>query len=156
MGRVAVTVLGLGTAAIGSAACGSAGTADATASTRAATALITLEATLSGSAEARHGDPDGKGTASISLNATKGKACWVLSVENIAKPLSAHIHVGAKGKDGPVIIPLGAKYVKQGCVIAPKKSIRAVANNPGGYYVNVHTRKHLNGAVRGQLRKGAS
>ena len=30
---------------------------------------------------------------------------------------------------------------------------RAVANNPAAYYVNVHTQKFLNGAVRGQLRK---
>jgi hypothetical protein len=58
-----------------------------------------------------------------------------------------------RGEDGPVVIPLGDRYSKQGCVTAPQKSIRAVANNPAAYYVNVHTRKFLDGAVRGQLHR---
>jgi hypothetical protein len=39
-------------------------------------------------------------------------------------------------------------------VRSPKKVVRAVAKNPGAYYVNVHTKEFGNGAIRGQLHAG--
>jgi hypothetical protein len=39
-----------------------------------------------------------------------------------------------------------------GCVQVPKKTLVAVGTNPRAYYVNVHTKKYRNGAIRGQLR----
>jgi CHRD domain-containing protein len=152
----AVTALALGAAATIPAACGSAGTPAATPSgPTAAVTPVTVSAKLRGSAEVPKGAPRGTGTASVSLDAGKDKACWSLSVAGVDKLLSAHVHEGAPGENGPVVIPLGAKYMERGCVIAPKATIRAVANNPAAYYVNVHTRTFLDGAVRGQLRKGA-
>ena len=52
------------------------------------------------------------------------------------------------------MIPLGARFAAKGCVQAPKKVVRAVAKNPGAYYVNVHTHNYGNGAIRGQLHAG--
>jgi CHRD domain-containing protein len=147
-------MLGLGAAVLVAAGYGFGNARNAQASPAAtpsaSAAVVTVSAKLRGSSEPTGGDPDGTGTAQISLNVAKGKACWSLQVQNIGKPLSAHIH---KAKNGFVIIPLGSKYSKRGCVVAPKKSIRAVASNPSAYYVNVHTNKFLNGAVRGQLHR---
>ena len=42
-----------------------------------------------------------------------------------------------------------------GMSLPPEVKINAVANNPGGFYVNVHNAKHLGGAMRGQLKLDA-
>jgi CHRD domain len=111
-----------------------------------------VTATLTGRAEIPKGSPTGSGSVMVNLNTKTGKTCWVFHVRGLDKLLSAHIHRGKPGKTGPVVIPLGATFVKTGCVQASKKSVRAVAKDPAGFYVNVHTKKYLNGAIRGQLR----
>ena len=64
----------------------------------------------------------------------------------------AHIHQGAKGQNGPVIIPLtksGDTYsVPAG---AKLNDAQIKAFKEGGLYVNVHTAKNKGGEVRGQL-----
>jgi hypothetical protein len=110
-----------------------------------------VSAKLRGTAEVPKGSPTGSGTAVVKLDTKTNKACWTLSVKGIDKALSAHVHKGPPGKAGPVVIPLGARFSTKGCVLAPRKAILAVATNPGAYYVNVHTKKYLNGAIRGQL-----
>ena len=116
--------------------------------------VSTLKATLRGSNEVPRGSRTGTGTAVIKLYAKSGKACWTLSVRGLDKTLSAHVHKAAKSKNGPVVIPLGARFAKKGCVSGLKpKTINAIVKTPGAYYVNVHTRKYLNGAIRGQLHR---
>ena len=111
-------------------------------------------AKLTGKAEVGKASPTGSGTARITLNLKTGKACWKLSVRGLDKTLSAHVHKGVPGKTGPVVIPLGARFYTKGCVTVPAKSLRAVGRNPRAYYVNVHTRRYLNGAIRGRLSAG--
>jgi hypothetical protein len=77
-------------------------------------------------------------------------------VRGTDKPISAHVHVGAAGENGDVVIPLGDTFVRRGCVLTGQKVLREVAASPGDYYVNVHTEKHLQGAVRGQLVAASS
>jgi hypothetical protein len=98
----------------------------------------------------------GAGTVVVRLDPKGGKACWTISVTGAGadKLLSAHVHKGAPGKLGPVVLPLGDRYAKQGCVYAKSAVIAAVAKSPRLYYVDVHTRKYLNGALRGQLHAG--
>jgi CHRD domain len=110
-----------------------------------------VSAKLRGGAEVPKGSPAGSGTAVVNLDTKRNKACWTLSVKRIDRALSAHIHKAPPGKAGPVVIPLGARFSTKGCVIAPRKAILAVARNPGAYYVNVHTKRYLDGAIRGQL-----
>src|SRR5262245_47210130 len=85
-----------------------------------------VSATLKGAAERPKGSPTGSGTAKVTINTKTGRACWKLSVRGIGKPLSAHVHKAPVGKNGPVVIPLGARYLASGCVVVPKKSLRAV------------------------------
>jgi hypothetical protein len=64
----------------------------------------------------------------------------------------AHIHQGAKGANGPVIVPLtksGDTYsVPAG---AKLNAAQMSALKSGGLYVNVHSDKYKGGEVRGQL-----
>jgi protein-disulfide isomerase len=64
----------------------------------------------------------------------------------------AHIHQGAKGQNGPVIIPLtksGDTYTVPAGAKLNDAQIKAFKE--GGLYVNVHTAKNKGGEVRGQL-----
>jgi CHRD domain len=65
----------------------------------------------------------------------------------------AHIHRGAKGTNGPVIVPLdknGDTYT----VPAGRKLTPAQLDDlkKGNLYVNVHTARNKGGEVRGQLQ----
>ena len=114
---------------------------------------------LTGAAEVPGpGDPDGSGTAAITLNPGQEQVCFELSVSNITLPATgAHIHVGTVTQFGPVVVPLtppGASGTSSGCVTADRELIKAIMQNPENYYVNVHTLPLYGaGAVRGQLSK---
>ena len=65
---------------------------------------------------------------------------------------AAHIHQGAKGQNGPVIIPLtknGDTYIAS--TGAKFTAAQLQAFKAGNMYVNVHTSEHKGGEVRGQL-----
>jgi hypothetical protein len=65
---------------------------------------------------------------------------------------AAHIHLGAKGKNGPVIVPL-AKNGDTYSVPAGRKLTEAQvkAFKQGELYVNVHSARHKGGEVRAQI-----
>jgi hypothetical protein len=114
-----------------------------------------LFASMTGGNEApTKGDRDGRGAATF-LFPSPTKVCFALLVSNLKKPNAAHIHRGAKGVAGPIVVPLFESPTKHpsGCVSAPKKTVRAIARHPGRYYVNVHTAKFPAGAARGQLHR---
>jgi hypothetical protein len=119
-------------------------------------ATTTLTATLKGgSAETPAGDPNGSGTASITIDPATRQVCWNITVINIAPAVASHIHVGAAGVSGGVVVPLnvaGFTGHTTGCVAAPAAAdLQAILANPAGFYVNVHTADFPGGAVRGQL-----
>jgi hypothetical protein len=65
----------------------------------------------------------------------------------------AHIHRGAKGTNGPVIVPLdknGDTYtVPAGRKLTPQQLEEL---KKGNLYVNVHTNRYKGGEVRGQIQ----
>ncbi len=111
-------------------------------------------ATLTGAAEVPAGDADGSGTAAILFQAAND-VCFTLRVSNITLPAAAaHIHEGAAGVNGPIVIPLqapDANGVAEGCTTGDPAVLTRIQNNPAGFYVNVHTSDFPQGAVRGQL-----
>jgi hypothetical protein len=109
---------------------------------------------LTGAAETPPGAPDGTGRASVSLRGKKLQVCWnVHSLRGFSKPTAAHIHIGAANTAGNVVVPLstGAKFKRRGCVPASAAVISAIGSNPKGFYLNVHSARYPNGAVRAQL-----
>lgn len=119
-------------------------------------AKTTLTATLQGgAAEIPTGDPDGGGTASITIDPVTREVCWDITVTNIAAATASHIHVGAAGVAGDVVVPLdtdGFTGSTTGCLTVPAGAdLAAILATPAGFYVNVHTADFPGGAVRGQL-----
>ena len=139
-----VTAVGVGTAAAGRLAGSSAGG-------------VSLTATLLGENEVPPADPDGSGTAAVTLNSGRGLVCFEISVSNVALPaIGAHIHQGEVGVNGPIVVvltPPDESGTSSGCVEADPGLIKDIRKNPAGYYVNVHTTEFPGGAIRDQLSK---
>jgi len=116
-----------------------------------------LSTLMSGAEEAPGpGDPDGTGTASFTINPGRGEVCFELTVADIEPATAAHIHVGAVGVPGPIVVPLDppTSGSSSGCVTGVDRALAIdLIRNPEQYYVNVHNDVFPGGAVRGQLGK---
>lgn len=127
-----------------------------------AAAPTTLTATLTGGATEvpNPGDPDGSGTASIVIDPAAGTACWNLTATGIQPVTQSHIHVGAAGVPGDVVVPLdvdGFTGTSEGCTSGVAAAVlQAVLDAPAGHYVNLHTADFPPGAIRGQLAAGTA
>lgn len=117
-----------------------------------------LVASLTPGAETGGGDPSSAATGSFwaTFNRGQGEVCYELSWSNLSTNVAAaHIHVAPAGVNGPVVIPLSTTPTTSGstsgCVTPNPDLIKAIIQNPSGYYVNVHTTGVPAGAVRGQL-----
>lgn len=112
-----------------------------------------LVANLTGPAELPPGDPDGSGTATLTVDPAAGQLCYSLAVAGIAPATAAHVHKGAAGTDGPPVVPLTAPAngSSQGCAPVAGDVAADMIAHPADYYVNVHNPDYPGGAVRGQL-----
>jgi len=117
---------------------------------------VTLTATLAGgSAEDPPGDPDGGGTATITIDTGTLEVCWEITTSNIEDATASHIHEGAAGVNGGVVVGLdtdGFSGTTSGCTTgSDAAALQAIIDNPSDYYVNIHTADYAPGAIRGQL-----
>jgi hypothetical protein len=106
--------------------------------------------TLNGTSE-----PNATGSVVLRFRPSDGLVCFRLTAANVTLPAAAaHIHKGAAGTNGNVVVPLtapGANGTSDGCVTADASLINDILANLSGYYVNVHTKEHPAGAIRAQL-----
>ena len=90
----------------------------------------------------------GKGTITVLDDKTVSGSVMTTGVEGTA----AHIHLAARGQNGPVIIPLtksGDTYsVPAG---AKLNDDQYAAYKAGNLYVNVHSAANKGGEIRGQI-----
>jgi CHRD domain len=113
--------------------------------------------TLTGAAEVNaqgvpnQGDPDGIGTASLTINPGQGEVCWTISVTGVEPILAAHIHIAPPTAPGPIVVPLNP--FSGGCTSVDRDLALAIILNPDAYYVNVHNEPFPAGALRGQLSR---
>jgi hypothetical protein len=92
----------------------------------------------------------GQGSFSVASDKTITGSVTTTGMSAIA----AHIHTGAKGKNGPVTIPLARTSENVWSVPANIKLTDAQyeAWKAGELYVNVHSAAHKPGEIRAQIR----
>ncbi len=113
---------------------------------------IAYASTMMGSRELAGGDPSGSGYAAAVLNGTT--VYYYLWVKGIAAPTAAHIHSGARGQSGPVVIPFAPSFTDgaaSGSVTADAATLAQIVAHPENFYFNVHNASFPSGALRGQL-----
>lgn len=110
------------------------------------------QVTLSGRNEVPSADTPATGSATVTVNSDRSVTARV-TVSGMAAT-AAHIHQGARGANGPVIVP----FTKSGdnTFVAPSGAKMTeeqyAAYKAGNTYVNVHSAKNPAGEIRGQLR----
>lgn len=122
-------------------------------------APVTLKAALSG-AEEVPGPGVKVGIGNFAVDIAGSKGCYTLNATMGEKPTQAHIHQGARGSSGPVVVDLmpafasgESAFAAKSCVDLPGDTAARLIADPSAYYVNVHSEAHPNGAMRGQLAR---
>lgn len=121
------------------------------------TNATSLVASLTGPAEVPSVNTKMAGLARVTIDVDKRLICYDLIATGKRKPVAAHIHEGGAGENGGVVIDFGTfgqpvGRSSEGCTRSVAKNLlAAIAANPAGYYVNVHTPANPGGEVRGQL-----
>ena len=91
-------------------------------------------------------------TATVTRSGSSGLIVWKLTFGKLTgKAVAAHIHSGARGKAGAVIVALCApcKSGRTGRATVSASVLNALES--GRTYVNVHTLRNPAGEIRGQL-----
>lgn len=93
-------------------------------------------------------------TATITERRGVATIRWTLTFRRLSgAAVAAHVHRGAAGVAGPVVVPLcgPCRNGQNGRKVVDED---VVAGFPTGrFYVNVHTAKNAAGEIRGQLRR---
>jgi hypothetical protein len=110
-----------------------------------------MKVNLTGAEEVPPVNTPAKGSGSFRV-AEDGTVTGSVTTEGVSGTM-AHIHQGAKGQNGPVIVPLtknGDTYsVPEGRKLTPAQ---IDALKAGNLYVNVHSDKNKGGEIRAQLQ----
>lgn len=107
---------------------------------------------LSGSFEVPPVTTTATGTATVTVNPDRTVTATV--IVNSMAATASHIHEGAAGANGPVIVPFTKTGNNTFAAPADAKLTEAqyAAYTAGNLYVNVHSTKNPGGEVRAQLK----
>ena len=98
---------------------------------------------------------DADATGSFTGDITGTKLTWTLKFSKLTGPATAaHIHLGAMGASGNVVVALcgPCKSPMKGTATLTKALLKQLKTHK--LYVNVHTAKNPAGEIRGQLSEG--
>jgi len=118
----------------------------------AAPAAITQLVVLSGANEVPPVNTQATATGSVTVNADHSVSARIVATGMTAT--AAHIHMGAAGANGPVIVPftktLDNTFIADG---TPRFTAdQYAAFKAGNTYVNVHSDAYKSGEIRAQLK----
>ena len=112
----------------------------------------TYTAYLTGDKVPGGGDADGYARVEVSISDNFDRICWEVDEVRGLTPTAAHIHMGAEGSNGPVVLPLEAEDgAWTACAEGSEWTQNRIEGNPSMFYVQIHTAEYPNGAIRGQL-----
>ncbi len=130
----------------------------------------TFQANLSGNEEVPPVETKARGEAKFQFSKEGDKLTYTLSASNIKDVTGCGIHKGKKGENGPPVINLFTEPRKEdvsGTLLAKGKMEAYLLTGPvkgksvnsliqlietGEAYVNIQTKKHPEGEIRGQIR----
>ncbi len=114
--------------------------------------MMTQQLTLSGSNEVPPVTTTATGTAMVTIDADRS----VKAAVNVSgmTPTASHIHEGAAGANGPVIVPFAKTGDNSFAAADGAKLTEAqyASYKAGNLYVNVHSAKNPGGEIRAQIR----
>lgn len=128
-------------------------------------------ANLRGSEEVPPVNTNANGLVKFKVSGDGSKIGYKLTVNNLANFTEAHIHIGRRGENGPVIVFLFGPIdpdisVNKGVVngiITEEDLVGPLKGRPmaflinlmrtGRAYVNVHTAQNPDGEIRGQIKR---
>ena len=122
----------------------------------ASAAITKFQTQLTGAAEVPGPGADkGMGEATLSFDTDKNQVCYTLHAMGTDTPTMAHIHKGAAGAAGGVVVALTAPTtgMSEGCAPVAADALGDILAHPADYYVNIHSAAFPKGAMRGQLGK---
>lgn len=118
-------------------------------------APVKFRVPLSGADQVPAVTTKGKGTAYLSWNAATRVVTWHIVYSGLSSPATmSHFHNGAKGANGPVVIWLTKKGAAVKSPINGKVTLtpaQAQQFEAGDWYINVHSKDHPGGEIRGQV-----
>ncbi len=98
------------------------------------------------------GRASGSFTSTIIKSGTTGSMTWRLTFSRLTgRAVAAHIHIGARGRSGPVAVPLCGPCRSGARRTATLTRVVLAALEAGRAYVNVHTSRNPAGEIRGQI-----
>jgi hypothetical protein len=113
---------------------------------------VDAKVTLSGSQEVPPVTTSATGSGTITVAADQSISGSIKTTG--IKATAAHIHMGASGTNGAVIVPL-TKDGEDGWAVGPGAKLQDAhfqAFKDGNLYVNVHSAANPNGEIRGQIK----
>ena len=118
-------------------------------------ASVSFKVPLTGAEQVPAVTTTGSGTADLTWDPSTRDVTWSVAYNNLSGPVTmAHFHGGAKGKNGPVTIWLTKKDSPVTSPISGKATLtpeQAKDFAAGDWYINVHTKDHPSGEIRGQV-----
>lgn len=110
-----------------------------------------IRVSLSGAEQVPPLNVPGSGSGSFRV-AEDGTITGAVTTQDVQGTM-AHIHRGAKGTNGPVLVPLDKNGDTYSAPAGRKLTPRQIEDlKAGRLYVNVHTKRNKGGEVRGQLQ----
>jgi hypothetical protein len=114
-----------------------------------------ISVALSGAQQVPAVTSPGSGTANFTFDPATHVLTWSITYSGLSSPATmSHLHNGAAGKNGPVVLWLSTRGAAPTSPFSGsvKLTPRQVAQlKAGDWYVNLHSKDHPAGELRGQV-----
>lgn len=118
-------------------------------------APVSFTAEISGAQQVPPVQTSATGKADLTYDPSTRVVTWTITCEGLSGPVTmAHFHVAQAGKNGPVAIWLSKQGSSTSCPISGQATLtpeQAKQFTAGEWYINIHTKAHPPGEMRGQV-----